>query len=154
MYADRRDVEALEQLLRIVDGSPAHHAVAWYCRACIAHLRGDLARAANAGDELLKVSRNPNALNLVGSIRAARQEYDLARQALEASLAIEPTDVVGRLNLGVIELRAAQPAAAVDRFAEVLSLQPRLVPALEGLAQAYDQLGETRRAEAIRRLVP
>jgi spermidine synthase len=153
MYADGRNIDALRQLLRIVEPSPAHRAVALYCRASIAHLTGDTEGAVSAGEELLKVNRNPNALNLLGSIRAAREEYDLARQALEDSLAIEPTDVVVRMNLGLIELRASNPAAAVDRFSEVLSEQPRLVPALEGLAQALERLGNTRRAEAIRRLI-
>ncbi|HEY6361838.1 MAG TPA: hypothetical protein VIX63_12075 [Vicinamibacterales bacterium] len=153
VYADRRDIDALEQLLRVVARSPAHRAVALYCRACIAHLSGDQDNAVNAGEELVTLNRRPNALKLLGSIRAAREEFDLARQALEASLEIEPADVVVRMNLGVIELRASRPAAAVERFSEVLSAQPTLAPALDGLAQAYEQLGERRRADTVRRLI-
>ena len=153
MYADGRNIDALQQLLRIVEPSPAHRAVALYCRASIAHLKGDTEGAVTAGEELVKVNRNTNALNLLGSIRAAREEYELARQALQDSLEIEPDDVVVRLNLGLIELRASNPAAAAERFSEVLSEQPRLAPALDGLAQALDQLGDTRRAASIRRLI-
>jgi spermidine synthase len=153
MYADGRNIDALQQLLRIVEPSPAHRAVALYCRASIAHLKGDTEGAVSAGEELVKVNRNTNALNLLGSIRAAREEYELARQALQDSLEIEPDDVVVRMNLGLIELRASNPAAAAERFSEVLSEQPRLAPALDGLAQALDQLGDTRRAASIRRLI-
>ncbi len=153
MYADRRDIGALEQLLRIVDTSPAHRAVALYCRASIAHLRGDTEQALSAVEQLLAINHNANALILLGSIRAAREEYDLARQALERSLELAPANVVVRMNLGMIALRSANPAAAVERFSEVLFMQPTSAPALDGLAQALEQLGETRRAASIRRLI-
>jgi tetratricopeptide (TPR) repeat protein len=153
MYADRRDVDALTQLVRVVDALPAHRAVALYARTSIAHLRGDLEHAAALGQQLVEINASANALNLLGSIRAAREEYDLARRALEGSLAIVPADVLVRSNLGVIELRSGNPSAAADRFAEALFLQPTLAPALDGLAQALEQLGDTGRASSIRRLI-
>ena len=153
MYADRRDVDALAQLVRVVDGLPAHRAVGLYARASIAHLQGDLEHAASAGEQLVAVSRSANALNLLGSIRAARGEYDAAKRALDDSLALVPGDAVVRTNLGVLELRSANPAAAAERFSEALFLQPTLATALDGLAQALERLGQRRRAEAIRRLI-
>jgi predicted Zn-dependent protease len=118
----------------------------------MAHLRGDLEHAAQAGEELVHLARNANALNLLGSIRAARGEYDAARQALEESLALVPADAVVRTNLGEIELRSGNPTAAAERFSEALFVRPAFAPALDGLARAFEQLGEHRRASSIRAL--
>jgi spermidine synthase len=147
MYADRGDVDALTQLARVADQLPAHRAVELYARASIAHLRGDLEHAATAGEELVRLARNANALNLLGSIRAARGEYDAARRALEESLALVPADAVIRTNLGEIELRSNNPAAAVERFSEALFVRPAFAPALDGLARSFEQLGERRRRD-------
>jgi spermidine synthase len=152
MYADRGDVDALTQLARVADQLPAHRAVGLYARASMAHLRGDLEHAAQAGEELVHLARNANALNLLGSIRAARGEYDAARQALEESLALVPADAVVRTNLGEIELRSGNPTAAAERFSEALFVRPAFAPALDGLARAFEQLGEHRRASSIRAL--
>jgi predicted Zn-dependent protease len=105
------------------------------------------------GQQLVDAYPSVNAWNLLGSIRAARGEYDLARRAFDASLARSPGDVLALVNVGVVELRAGNPAAAAERFSDALFVQPTLAPALDGLAQALEQQGNTRRAAAIRALM-
>jgi Flp pilus assembly protein TadD len=51
------------------------------------------------------------------------------------------------------ELRSGNAQAAADRFSEALFLYPRLTPALNGLAQALDQLGKKDRAADVRALL-
>jgi spermidine synthase len=150
MYADRRDVEALSQVVRVVAPVAGHRPVALYAGASVAHLRGSLDEAATLGQQLVDGYPSVNAWNLLGSIRAARSEFDLARRAFEASLALSPGDLLALVNLGTVELRAANPAAAAERFSEALFVRPTLAPALDGLAQALDQQGNTRRAASIR----
>jgi tetratricopeptide (TPR) repeat protein len=150
MYADRRDVDALTQLARVADQLPTHRAVGLYARTSIAHLRGELEHAAKIGEELVDLAPGANALNLLGSVHAARGDHDGARRALQASLALAPGDVVVRTNLGEIELRSGNPTAAAERFSEALFVRPAFAPAVDGLARAFEQLGEHRRAASIR----
>jgi len=51
------------------------------------------------------------------------------------------------------ELGLANPRVASDYFMEALSLDLRSAQALTGLADAMEQLGQTRRAAELRRLV-
>ena len=150
MYADRGDAGALEQLVGIVERSPAHHAITLYGRTRLALLRGDFERAAQFGEEMVGVKRSADAYNLLGAARAELGQYDRARQAFEASLGIVRHDSAVLANLGKMELRSSNPSAAVERFSEALLLHPTLADAREGLAQAFEQLGDTERAAAIR----
>ena len=93
-------------------------------------------------------------MNLTGSAYAALGDLDNARRAFEASLAIAPRDAAALVNLGLAELQARHSQAAADRFAQALFLYPTLAPALEGLAQAYEQMDQPRRAAAIRSRIP
>jgi Flp pilus assembly protein TadD len=91
---------------------------------------------------------------MLGSAYAALDDRERARKAFQASLEIAPRDPAVLVNLGMTELRSANAPAAAERFSEALFLYPTLAPALDGLAQAFEQQGQTRRAAAIRRLIP
>jgi Flp pilus assembly protein TadD len=54
------------------------------------------------------------------------------------------------MNLGNTELKAGRADVAEKRFSEALFLSPTLGPALDGLAEALDEMGNTRRASAVR----
>jgi Tfp pilus assembly protein PilF len=54
------------------------------------------------------------------------------------------------MNLGFTELKAGRPEIAEKRFSDALFLSPTLAPALEGLAQALEARGHTKRAAAVR----
>jgi spermidine synthase len=141
MYAERGDAAALRQLRRIVEPSPLHRAVALYCDARIATLEGDLARADAAAEQLVGIEATAETLNLLGTVRAAREKYNAAREAFQRALRLSPRDAGVLVNLGLVELRIGNARTAADRFSEALFLQPRLAPALEGLAQARNVRG-------------
>ncbi len=52
--------------------------------------------------------------------------------------------------LRLLALSMGHGQAAVERFSEALFLYPTLAPALDGLAQASEQQGQTRRAATVR----
>jgi spermidine synthase len=153
MYADRGDADALRQLARIVEPSPLHRAVVLYCAVRLATLDGDLMRADEAAEQLVGIETTADTLNLLGTVRAARAKYNAAREAFQRALRMTPRDAGVLVNLGLVELRVDNPRAAADRFSEALFLQPTLAPAIEGLAQAYERLGDARRAAALRRVL-
>ena len=136
MYADRGDQDALSQLARIVEPSPAHRTVALYCAARLALLRGDLPTAARAASDLVSLKRDAETLTLLGVIRTDMGQFAGAREAFEASLALAPRDAVVLAKLGLVELRSGNTASAVERFSEALFVQPTYAPALTGLSQA------------------
>jgi Flp pilus assembly protein TadD len=120
----------------------------------LAHLRGEFAKAAAVGERLTSSGGDPeNAardLNLLGIAFDSLGDHDRARRAFEGSLRVAPRAPAVLMNLGLTELRAGRPDAAEHRFSEALFLYPKLAPALDGLAQALDAQGDTRRAAAIR----
>ena len=154
MFAERRDADALQRLASIVDQLAPTRNVGLYTRARLAYLHGDFARAAQLGDELAALDpANATALSLVGSSRAALGDHERARRALESARRLKPQDPIVLTNLGTIELRTANPAAAAERFSDALFVSPTLPAALDGLATALEQQGDTARAAAIRRRI-
>jgi Flp pilus assembly protein TadD len=155
VYADQGDEEALERLVRSLDRADPDQALALYCETRLSYLRGDFERAAQFGEKLVALQRaDATAFNLLGSVYAALGQNDRARRAFEHSLKVNPRDPAVLVNLGLAELRAADPAAAAKRFAEALVLYPTLAPALTGLADALEQQGYVARAAKIRSFRP
>lgn len=120
------------------------------CLDCAATLRkrrrsANVSRRREATPE--NAARN---FNLLGIAYESIGSYDGARRAFEASLKIAPRAAATMLNLAYTELRAGRPDAAEKRFSEALFVYPTLAPALNGLAEALDGQGDTRRAAAIR----
>ncbi len=132
--ADAGDADAVEQAARILEPSPAHRQVALYAWARAAYLRADLERAVRFAEQLAAIDRRAQSLNLLGTIRAARGEHVLAREAFEASLAMVPRDAAVLTHLGTIALRTGDPAAAAERFRDALFVDPAARAAREGLA--------------------
>jgi spermidine synthase len=90
-------------------------------------------------------ARNPRharCQNLLGAAYASLGRGDRARRAFEASIEADPRDPTTYSNLATFELQSGNPAAAVDRFAEALTLDPSSAGAREGLAQAVAALGQ------------
>ena len=88
--------------------------------------------------------------NLLGLAFDALGDHDRARRAFEASLRTTPRQAAVLMNLGNTELKAGRADVAEKRFSEALFLSPTLGPALDGLAEALDETGNTRRASAVR----
>jgi Flp pilus assembly protein TadD len=151
MYADAGDEDALVQLIELVEQARADRAVLLYCQMRLAYLRGDFQGAVQLGEALAELDpADAKVHNLLGSAYAALGRYDRARQALEASLQITPTDPGVLVNLGTVALRSNDPVLASERFSEALFLSPTLPGALDGLAEAYDKQGNRARAAEVR----
>ena len=155
VYADAGNEEGLERLIELVQQSTVDRSVLLYCQMRLMYLRGEFERAVQLGEEHAALEpSNVNVYNLLGSSYAALARYDRARSALEASLRLAPTDPGVLVNLGTVALRSGNPAAAAERFSEALFLSPTLPAALNGLADALEQQGDTARAAGIRGRVP
>jgi spermidine synthase len=154
VLADGGNDAALEQLGALLKQTAPESTQTMRCGMRLAYLRGDFAQAAQLADRLATVKTSDGdkarTLNMLGSAYAALGDRERARKAFRASLEIAPRDPAVLVNLGMTELRSADAPAAAERFSEALFLYPTLGPALDGLAQALEQQGQTRRAATIR----
>jgi len=157
VLADGGNDAALEQLGNLLNQAAPDGPLTIRCAMRLAYLRGDFAQAAQLAERLTAAKRGDadeaRTLNLLGSAYAALDDRERARKAFLASLQISPRDAAVLVNLGMTELRSANAPAAAERFSEALFLYPTLAPALDGLAQAFEQQGQTRRAAAVRALI-
>jgi spermidine synthase len=157
VLADGGNDAALEQLGTLLKQSAPDGPLTIRCEMRLAYLRGDFAQAAQLAERLATVNTGEadeaRTLNMLGSAYAALGDRERARKAFEASLQIAPRDAAVLVNLGMTELRSGNAPAAAERFSEALFLYPTLGPALDGLAQALEQQGQSRRANAVRALV-
>ena len=155
MYADAGDEDALVQLIELVEQARVDRAVLLYCQMRLAYLRDDFQEAVQLGEALVELDpADVKVHNLLGSAYAALGRYDRARQALEASLQMTPTDPGVLVNLGTVALRSNDPVLASERFSEALFLSPTHPAALDGLAEAYDRQGNRARAAEVRAHTP
>jgi Tfp pilus assembly protein PilF len=109
------------------------------------------------------VKRDPNWVNAYGELAAAAQGLNLlddARKALQTALRIDPSRPALHRRLGEVELRAGNPAAAIEHLNEARRRYPLgergLVETVSLLVQAYDRFGDRasicREIEEYRRL--
>ena len=155
MYGDAGDENGLMRLIELVEQAKVDRRVLLYCQTRLAYVRADFDGAVRLGEELAALDRSDVTVrNLLGSAYAALGRYDRARDALEASLQMAPSDPGVLVNLGTVALRSNDPALALTRFSEALFLSPTHSGALNGLAEAYDTQGNHARAAEIRARVP
>jgi spermidine synthase len=154
VLADSRNDAALEQLVVLLVRTGTTRPNTLYAQMRLAYLRGRFAQAAAFGERLTAgeapeehAARN---YNLLGLAFDALGDHDRARRAFEASLRTTPRQAAVLMNLGNTELKAGRADVAEKRFSEALFLSPTLGPALDGLAEALDEMGNTRRASAVR----
>jgi spermidine synthase len=76
------------------------------------------------------------AQSLLGAACAAVGQRDCARAAFDAAIRVNPRDVSGYVNAGVLALQSGNQTAAIDFFASALTLDPSSKQARDGLAQA------------------
>jgi spermidine synthase len=153
--ADSGDKDALAQLAASLERSSPGSPATLYAEARLRYMLGQYAAAATVAAQLTGVQRDKAwAFELLGGAAANAGEVDRAREAFAAALRLSPRDISALINLGTLELKSGHPQAAADRFSEALFLYPRVAPALDGLAQALDQLGKKDRAAEVRELIP
>ena len=106
----------------------------WYYAAMASFLAGDLPQTVSYAERAVQIhARHAPALNLIGSASAGLGRRDRARQAFEASLALNPRESTTYANLGLLEMTSGNRDAAVAYFVESLSLDPTETSAREGL---------------------
>lgn len=89
-------------------------------------IRGDqLAEAERQLSAILKTNANqPDALNLLGAVRAKQKRFTEAQTLFSRALSTTPSLVSARMNLVSLYLMQAKPQAAIAELQQVFRLQP------------------------------
>ena len=93
----------------------------------------------------------PNALHLLGTLRAAEGDLVEAERLLRAALAAMPRRADSLVELGMVLLGAGRPADALVPLTRAAALAPLLVPGLVGLVWAGGQRPENSEATRLDR---
>jgi Flp pilus assembly protein TadD len=106
-------------------------------RAQALFLNGNTAQA--IGDMRQFVAAHPDvvqAQNLLGVACATAGDRDCANRAFEAARRLNPRDAQTYVNLGVLHMQSADPAAAAVYFATAATLDRTSTAARQGLEEA------------------
>ena len=137
VVADAGDADRLERLAESLAVRFPDRPEPQYYLASALFLRG---RAEDAMAAVRHVTDthpdHARAQNLLGAACATLNRRDCAQAAFEASLRASPRDPSTYVNLAQFSLQSSNPEAAARYFAEALSIDPALVAARDGLAQA------------------
>ena len=152
LFVDLGDAASLEPIVRLMERVDPDDPETLYHAAALHFLHQRYAEAAALGERV--VARDPNDArthNLLGAAYATLGQAGQARRSFQASVRANPRDAVTYVNLGLLELQAADWTAAGRHFAEALTLDAGSSAALSGLADALERQGETERAAGLRR---
>lgn len=94
----------------------------------------------------LAASRDPDTLNALGIALADSGDHPESQRIFQQVLAADPENVEAYENMGVLRLRAADPAGARDLFLKGLTFDARAPRVLNGLGVALARLGNEREA--------
>ena len=141
IVADAGDADRLETLAESLVARFPNRPDPQYYRASALFLRG---RTEDAVTTVRHVTdshpEHARAQNLLGAACATLNRRECAQAAFEASLRASPRDPSTYVNLGHFSLQSSNPGAAARYFAEALSIDPELVAARDGLAEARSLL--------------
>jgi Flp pilus assembly protein TadD len=134
---------------RLQAGWPDDPATAYH--TAMLHLLSSAIAQAIAAAETGAARHGPDARlqTVLGMAYAEAGRTDDARRALEAAAELDRRNPASYVSLGLTELRADRPDAAVSRFGEALLLDPASPDALAGLAEALERLGQPERAARV-----
>jgi tetratricopeptide (TPR) repeat protein len=144
-----RNLEAIEDLERLCDlgleGDGAR------IRLAVAYLRlGELDTARDHYLKALELNLDPSdeaqVRHHLGIIEDRTGSIDRAVEEYRTALALEPTLVAARLDLGSALHRLGSDQEAVELFRQVLEVDPKNSRARRGEAEALDSLGRSREA--------
>ena len=145
------DAAGLEPIVRMMEREDPESSVTLYHAAALRFMQQQYTEAAALGERSAAGDPdNARAHNLLGAAYASLGQIERARRSFRAALGVIPWDPVVYVNLGLLELRSANVAAAVGLFAEALALDPSSPDALTGLADALERQGHTERAARLR----
>ena len=128
---------ALDSYRRLYDIDPRNpRALVALSRASIDD--GDLERAENLATAALRLDpQNLSASQVLVAIYAQRGEMDQAIEQADEIASSSEGEVLGELLLARIATSEESYERAITHYQRVLDLQPQLVPALDGIAEAY-----------------
>ena len=119
-----------------------------FSQAVAAHRAGDLPSAHALYDRVLAAEPDhADALNNLGIILSAEQQYDRALELLRRAATLAPKNAGTWNNIGTALREQGKSADAIAAFRQALSLDPRHLGARVGLAQQYvaiDALADAR----------
>jgi tetratricopeptide (TPR) repeat protein len=137
IFADQGDAKRLAPLASSLLARFPDRDESRYYHAAALFISGRPIEAAAEARRLLATSPGyAKAENLLGAACATIGDRDCAQAAFERSIRLNPRDASAYVNLGMFFLQIARPAAAVERFAEAIALDPTSRAAKDGLAQA------------------
>jgi arylsulfatase A-like enzyme/Tfp pilus assembly protein PilF len=94
----------------------------------------------------LSESQDPDTLNALGIALADSGRGAEALPTFRRVLEVDPENVEAYENMGIVRLRADDPAGAADLFRRALAIEPRLPRAWNGLGVAQARVGQEREA--------
>jgi tetratricopeptide (TPR) repeat protein len=116
---------------------------------------GDLRTAANLLDAVLDQSpRDPDALNLLGVVRAQEQKPGEAERLFRRALGAAPQHLGAHVNLAMLLLASKRELEARDLFGAAHRLAPDRADINLNLGMLYANTGDYRQALEFLRLVP
>ena len=152
LFVDLGDAASLEPIVQLMQRVDPDGPETLYHAAALHFLHQEYAEAAALGERAAARDRNDaRTHNLLGAAYGSLGQMERARRSFRASVRANPRDAVTYVNLGFLELQAANWNAAVGYFAEALTLDASSMAALTGLADALERQGETERAASLRR---
>jgi Flp pilus assembly protein TadD len=155
IFADLGDAVRLEPVVRRLETLAPGDVESLYYGATLALLTSRSGDAIRLAEQALKKDpAHARLQNLLGAAQAGVGGIDAARAAFQSSIEHNPKDPTAYVNLGSLELQAANATRAGGYFAEALALDPGSAAAREGLARAFELTGNHGRAERVRRGAP
>jgi tetratricopeptide (TPR) repeat protein len=85
--------------------------------------------------------RMTQALNGLGLVHLAREDYDEARRWFFAAVRVNEEFAEGHANLGAVEIARGETRAALPHLMRALAIDPGYVPARHNLARSLHALG-------------
>lgn len=90
----------------------------------------------------------------LGTIHGMTNNLDLSEKYLSEAIRIAPRNSEGLTGLGNLALMRGQTYKAISFYEEALAARPKNHEAAMNLAMTYERIGQTERAEQIRRTAP
>lgn len=148
LLLERSDVEGLRTMVAAMKQVLPQHPDTRYYDAQVALLDGDVKRARDGVQQLLKLApTSVRLLQLAGAIEFREGRLLLAESFLNRAIQQEPRQGAARRLLAQTHLRAGQPAKALQAIKPVLEGPRPDAPSLAAAAEAYLQSGDMATAE-------
>ena len=92
---------------------------------------------------LIDNPKQPDALNLLGIIRAQSGDFESAIHFIKRAISINPNNPASYYNRGLALIELGKPAKAIDDFKKAIALNPMYAEAYNGQGNALSDLNQT-----------